>query len=71
MRSIPNYQNCERWKALALLFNGDTDQALAAFERGVAGGFIVNRADSFVPLTAPARRPDGGAAADGRDGREA
>jgi TolB-like protein len=45
----PNYQNCERWKALALLFNGDTDQALAAFERGVAGGFIVNRADSFVP----------------------
>ena len=33
-----------------LLFNGDTDQALAAFERGVAGGFIVNRADSFIPL---------------------
>ena len=33
-----------------MLFNGDTDQALAAFERGVAGGFIVNRADSFIPL---------------------
>ena len=44
----PSYQNCLRWKALALLFHGDTDQALAAFERGVADGFIVNRADSFV-----------------------
>ena len=44
----PSYQNCLRWKALALLFHGDTDQALAAFERGVTGGFVVNRADSFV-----------------------
>ena len=44
----PSYQNCLRWKALALLFHGDTEQALAAFERGVTGGFVVNRADSFV-----------------------
>ncbi len=44
----PKYQNCERWKALTLLFKGETDQALAAFERGVAGGFVVNRAESFV-----------------------
>jgi TolB-like protein/tetratricopeptide (TPR) repeat protein len=45
----PAYQNCKRHKALALLFKGDTAQALAAFEEGVAAGFETNRAESFVP----------------------
>jgi TolB-like protein len=45
----PAYQNCLRHKALALLFDGDTDRALAAFEQGVAAGFVSNRAESFVP----------------------
>jgi hypothetical protein len=44
----PSYQSCERWKAQALLFSDKTDQALATFEHGVAGGFIENRADSFI-----------------------
>jgi adenylate cyclase len=44
----PAYQNCLRWKALTLLFAGDTDTALDLFERGVASGFVSNRADSFV-----------------------
>lgn len=44
----PAYQNCLRWKALALLFAGDTDTALDLFEQGVASGFVSNRADSFV-----------------------
>jgi adenylate cyclase len=44
----PAYQNCLRWKALTLLFAGDTDTALELFEQGVASGFVANRADSFV-----------------------
>jgi adenylate cyclase len=44
----PAYQNCLRWKALTLLFAGDTDTALELFEEGVANGFVGNRADSFV-----------------------
>ena len=44
----PAYQNCVRWKALTLLYAGETKQALASFEQGVAQGFIVNRADSFI-----------------------
>ncbi len=44
----PAYQNPVRWKALTLLIMGDTEQALALFERGVAAGFVINRADSFV-----------------------
>jgi adenylate cyclase len=44
----PAYQNCLRWKALTLLFAGDTDTALELFEQGVASGFVENRADSFV-----------------------
>ena len=46
----PAYQNCVRWKAQTLLFAGDTKQALALFEQGVAKGFGVNRADSFAPV---------------------
>jgi TolB-like protein len=44
----PGYQNCTRWKALALLFAGRTDQAMLLFEKGVAAGFVVNRAESFI-----------------------
>jgi adenylate cyclase len=44
----PAYQNCLRWKALTLLFAGDTDTALELFEEGVASGFVTNRAESFV-----------------------
>jgi adenylate cyclase len=44
----PAYQNCMRWKALTLLFAGDTDTALDLFEQGVASGFVTNRGESFV-----------------------
>jgi adenylate cyclase len=44
----PAYQNCLRWKALTLLFAGDTDTALELFEQGVASGFVENRADNFI-----------------------
>jgi len=47
----PLYQNCTRWKAIALLYAGRTDQAMKLFEHGVAAGFVKNRAESFiVPL---------------------
>jgi len=46
----PAYPNCSRWKALALLFMGKTEAAVALFERGVEQGFIRNRSDSFVPV---------------------
>jgi tetratricopeptide (TPR) repeat protein len=45
----PAYQNCTRWKAQALLYVGDEEQALAMFERGVKSGFVRNRAIGFVP----------------------
>jgi TolB-like protein len=44
----PQYQNCTRWKAIALLYSGKTEQALRLFEQGVAAGFIKNRAETFV-----------------------
>jgi TolB-like protein len=47
----PQYQNCKRWKAIALLYSGKTDQAMRLFEQGIAAGFVKNRADTFiVPL---------------------
>jgi len=45
----PQYQNCIRWKALALLYWGRTDPAMALFEQGVAAGFTGNHEASFVP----------------------
>ena len=49
----PGYQNALRHKALALLYAGQTDAALDLFKRGVAAGFIISRAGSFVgPLAA-------------------
>jgi TolB-like protein len=44
----PGYQNCRRWKALTLLFAGDTARAIALYAEGGAAGFVWNRADSFV-----------------------
>jgi TolB-like protein len=46
----PAYGNCLRWKALTLVFKGEGDAALPLFEKGVANGFITNRADTFVEL---------------------
>jgi TolB-like protein len=46
----PQYHNCTRWKAVALLYLGRTDPALALFEEGVAAGFLGSRESSFVPL---------------------
>jgi TolB-like protein len=44
----PQYRNCTRWKAIALLYASKTDQALRLFEQGVAAGFVKNRAETFV-----------------------
>jgi len=44
----PAYRNCERWKAQILIHRGDTEQALALFQKGVAEGFVLNRAQSFI-----------------------
>jgi adenylate cyclase len=44
----PAYRNSVRWKAQALLYKGDTAQALTLFEKGLAEGFVVNRAHSFI-----------------------
>jgi len=42
-----------RYKSVALLSLGRTDEALDLFERGVADGFVINRAENFVgPLIA-------------------
>ena len=50
LRIDPAYQNCKRWKAMALQLMGKSGEALALFEEGVHAGFITNRADSFIPL---------------------
>lgn len=42
------YQNCRRWKALTLLYAGDSDAAISLYAEGGAAGFVWNRADSFV-----------------------
>lgn len=49
LRVDPAYQNCTRWKAQSFIYIGNDKQALALFERGVASGFIGNRAYFFVP----------------------
>jgi hypothetical protein len=42
-----------RHKALALLWSGKTDQALALIEQGVRQGFVLSRSENFVgPLVA-------------------
>jgi TolB-like protein len=42
------YQNCRRWKALTLLYAGNTARAIELYAEGGAAGFVWNRADSFV-----------------------
>jgi TolB-like protein/Tfp pilus assembly protein PilF len=42
------YANCLRWKSLTLLFQGDTDTALALYQQGMAAGFNDNRGNSYV-----------------------
>jgi adenylate cyclase len=44
----PAYGNCVRWKAVTAALMGDDALAMALFERGVATGFVVNRADTFI-----------------------
>ena len=44
----PAYGNCLRWKAMAAALSGDDELALALFERGVADGFVGNRADTLI-----------------------
>ena len=44
----PGYLNAERYKAVALLFAGQTDAALALFQSGVTAGFVVSAAENFV-----------------------
>jgi adenylate cyclase len=46
----PQYLNCTRWKALALLYAGRNVPAMALFEQGVAAGLFGNHESSFVPL---------------------
>ena len=44
----PAYGNCVRWKALAMAYLGDDATAFTLFERGVADGFVGNRAETFI-----------------------
>jgi len=44
----PAYENCRRFKALTLLLNGQTEDALTYFLAGVENGFVTNRAFSFI-----------------------
>ena len=44
----PAYSNCVRWRALAAAYLGDDATAISLFERGIAGGFVANRADTFI-----------------------
>jgi TolB-like protein len=44
----PAYGNCLRWKAVAVLFQGDADEALDLYEQGMARGFNPNRGNHFV-----------------------
>jgi adenylate cyclase len=44
----PAYGNCLRWKALTAALMGDDALALALYERGIATGFVTNRADTLI-----------------------
>ena len=44
----PAYQNCVRWKAVAVAYAGDDALAMTLFEQGVVAGFTHNRADTFL-----------------------
>lgn len=54
----PAYLNCERTKALVLLFQGRTGAALESFRRGASQGFLQGHASSFVaPFLTARDRP--------------
>jgi tetratricopeptide (TPR) repeat protein len=55
----PNYLNAVRHKALALLFAGKEEEAIALYESGFAKGFVFSRSENFIgPLLArPLARP--------------
>jgi TolB-like protein len=44
----PAYGNCLRWKALTAALTGDDASALELYERGIATGFVTNRADTLI-----------------------
>jgi TolB-like protein len=44
----PAYGNCLRWKALTAALMGDDASALELYERGIATGFVTNRADTLI-----------------------
>ena len=44
----PAYGNCLRWKAVTAALMGDDASALDLYERGMATGFITNRADAAI-----------------------
>jgi adenylate cyclase len=44
----PAYGNCLRWKALTAALMGDDATALELYERGIATGFVTNRADTLI-----------------------
>ena len=44
----PAYGNCLRWKALTAALMGDDATALELYERGIATGFVTNRADTII-----------------------
>jgi adenylate cyclase len=44
----PAYGNCLRWKAVTAALMGDDASALELYERGIATGFVTNRADTLI-----------------------
>jgi adenylate cyclase len=44
----PVYGNCLRWKAFTAALMGDDASALELYERGIATGFVANRADTLI-----------------------
>ncbi|MBY6204556.1 hypothetical protein [Halomonas denitrificans] len=55
----PAYENCRRFKALALQLAGRSDEALDAFLVGVGNGFVTNQSISFIqPLLERGRRAE-------------
>jgi TolB-like protein len=44
----PAYGNCLRWKAVTAAFMGNDALALELYERGIATGFVTNRADTLT-----------------------
>jgi len=55
----PDYLNVTRHKALALLFAGKEEEAIALYETGIPKGFVFSRSESFIlPMLAHGRRAE-------------